>query len=94
MRESHADLALALTSAQAISRYPLLTVLGALAGAASVAITYVKTTFALTWATSSVDFSRTKFLSVISLALVVQVLVQPFGAFLASKWPLRKAVLC
>ncbi|MFJ9818476.1 MFS transporter [Streptomyces sp. NPDC101151] len=78
---------------QVLTRFPLLTVLGTLAGAAGVAITYIKTTFALSWATSSLHFSRTSFLSVISLALVVQVIAQPFGAVLASRWPLRKAVL-
>ncbi|MZD05282.1 MFS transporter [Streptomyces sp. SID5785] len=76
-----------------LTRYPLLVLLGVLAGTAGVAITYVKTTFALSWATTDLSFDRTSFLTVISLALVVQVIVQPFGAVLASKWPVRKAVL-
>ncbi|MGW6155456.1 MFS transporter [Streptomyces sp. NPDC055144] len=76
-----------------LTRSPMLVLLGVLAGTAGVAITYVKTTFALSWATSDLGFDRTSFLSVISLALVVQVVVQPFGAVLASKWPVRKAVL-
>ncbi|MFF4569488.1 MFS transporter [Streptomyces sp. NPDC001410] len=76
-----------------LSTYPLLVVLGVLAGTAGVAITYVKTTFALSWATTDLGFDKSTFLTVISLALVVQVLVQPFGAVLAARWPLRKAVL-
>ncbi|MHB9754046.1 MFS transporter [Streptomyces sp. BYX5S] len=76
-----------------LSRYPLLVFLGVLAGTAGVAITYVKTTFALSWATSDLDFDRSTFLTVIALALVVQVIVQPFGAVLASRWDVRKAVL-
>ncbi|MFF1684688.1 MULTISPECIES: MFS transporter [unclassified Streptomyces] len=76
-----------------LTRSPMLVLLGMLAGTAGVAITYVKTTFALSWATSDLGFDRTSFLTVISLALVVQVIVQPFGAVLASKWPVRKAVL-
>ncbi|MFE7011895.1 MFS transporter [Streptomyces sp. NPDC057651] len=76
-----------------LTRSPMLVLLGVFAGTAGVAITYVKTTFALSWATSDLGFDRTSFLTVISLALVVQVVVQPFGAVLASKWPVRKAVL-
>ncbi|WP_372347358.1 hypothetical protein [Streptomyces sp. KL116D] len=76
-----------------LTRFPLLVVLGVFAGTAGVAITYVKTTFALSWATSDLGFDRSAFLTVIALALVVQVVVQPFGAVLASKWPVRKAVL-
>ncbi|GHI03477.1 MFS transporter [Streptomyces cellostaticus] len=83
----------ALPIRQVLTQFPMLTVLGTLACAAGVAITYVKTTFALSWATSSLHYSRASFLSVIALALVVQVLVQPFGAVLAGRWPLRKAVL-
>ncbi|MGW0811893.1 MFS transporter [Streptomyces viridiviolaceus] len=78
---------------EVLTRYPMLVVLGMLAGTAGVAITYVKTTFALSWATADLGFDRTSFLTVISIALVVQVLVQPFGAVLATKWPVRKAVL-
>ncbi|MFF2507078.1 MFS transporter [Streptomyces sp. NPDC058067] len=76
-----------------LTHSPMLVLLGVLAGTAGVAITYVKTTFALSWATTDLGFDRTSFLTVISLALVVQVIVQPFGAVLASKWPVRKAVL-
>lgn len=65
-----------------LTRYPLLVALGVLAGTAGVAITYIKTTFALSWATSDIGFDRTTFLTAISLTLVVQVVVQPFGAVL------------
>ncbi|GAA3122903.1 MFS transporter [Streptomyces rectiviolaceus] len=78
---------------EVLTRSPMLVFLGVLAGTAGVAITYIKTTFALSWATADLDFDRTTFLTVISLALVVQVIVQPFGAVLATKWPVRKAVL-
>ncbi|MDN6748372.1 MAG: MFS transporter, partial [Brevibacterium sp.] len=44
-----------------------------------VAITYVKTTFALSWATTDLGFGRTEFLQVVTVALVAQVIVQPFG---------------
>ncbi|MGV9343460.1 MFS transporter [Streptomyces spiralis] len=78
---------------EVLTRSPLVVVLGVFAGTAGVAITYVKTTFALSWATSDLGFDRTTFLTVISIALVVQVVVQPFGAVLASRWPVKKAVL-
>ncbi|QUH03751.1 MHS family MFS transporter [Saccharopolyspora erythraea] len=76
-----------------LGRYPLLVALGVGAGTAGVAITYVKTTFALSWATEDLGFSRSSFLTVITLALVVQVLTQPLGAVLASRIDLRRAVL-
>ncbi|WP_210604689.1 MFS transporter [Brevibacterium oceani] len=58
-----------------------------------VAITYVKTTFALSWATTDLDFGRTEFLQIVTVALIAQVIVQPFGAILASKIDARKAIL-
>ncbi len=73
--------------------HPLLVVLGVGAGTAGVALTYVKTTFALSWATTDLDFTRTTFLTIITISLVVQVIVQPFGAVLASRIDLRRAVL-
>lgn len=59
---------------------------------AGVAITYVKTTFALSWATTELDFGRTQFLQVITAALIAQVIIQPFGAILASKVDAKKAI--
>jgi MFS family permease len=76
-----------------LGRYPWLVLLGVGAGTAGVAITYVKTTFALSWATTDLDFDRSDFLTVIAVALVVQVLVQPFGAVLASRINIKRAVL-
>ncbi|NVN00259.1 MFS transporter [Arthrobacter sp. SDTb3-6] len=60
---------------------------------AGVALTYVKTTFALSWATKDLGYSRSEFLQVITVALVFQMVVQPFGAILASKIDVKKAVL-
>jgi MFS family permease len=79
--------------AEVLRKHRLLVALGVGAGAAGVAITYVKTTFALSWATTEIGFDRTTFLTVITVALVVQVIVQPFGAVLASRIDLRRAVL-
>jgi len=67
--------------------------LGVGAVTAGVAVTYVKTTFALSWATTELDFDRSDFLLVISIALVVQVLFQPLGAVLATRLDLKKAVV-
>lgn len=67
--------------------------LGVGAVTAGVAVTYIKTTFALSWATTDLDFERSDFLTVISIALVVQVVTQPFGAVLASRMTLKKAIL-
>ncbi|WP_322102699.1 MFS transporter [Paraburkholderia sp. J41] len=55
--------------------------------------TYFKTTFALSWAVTSIGFDRTQFLSVITFAIVVQLIVQPFGAVLATRMNLRKAIV-
>ncbi|MBA8823947.1 MFS family permease [Saccharopolyspora lacisalsi] len=78
---------------EVLSRYPRLVALGVGAGVAGVSITYVKTTFALSWATTDLNFTRSSFLTVIAVALVVQVLVQPFGAVLASRIDLKRAIL-
>ena len=58
-----------------------------------VSATYFKGTFALAWAVDEGLFSRTSFLSIVTISLVVQFIVQPFGAVIASKLTLRKAVL-
>jgi MFS family permease len=59
----------------------------------AVSATYFKGTFALAWAVDEGLFTRQNFLSIVTISLVVQFLVQPFGAVLASKLTLRKAVL-
>lgn len=78
--------------ARVLRTHPAEVGLGILAVVAGVAITYVKTTFALSWATTDLGFERDDFLLVVTLALVAQVLVQPFGAILASKIDMTKAV--
>ncbi|NBA94830.1 MFS transporter [Pseudomonas sp. R5(2019)] len=55
-------------------------------------VTYFKSTFALSWATKELGYEQSTFLSVIIIALVVQFIVQPFGALLVSKIDMRKAV--
>lgn len=76
-----------------LSRHWLLVALGVGAGTAGVALTYIKTTFALSWATTDLGFGRSTFLTAIAIALGVQVLVQPFGALLASRIDLKRAIL-
>ena len=70
---------------EVLRSHPVELVLGVGAVVAGVAITYVKTTFALAWATADLGFDRGDFLLVITVALVAQVLVQPFGAVLATR---------
>ncbi|WP_068398227.1 MFS transporter [Kribbia dieselivorans] len=83
----------ALPITEILKNHRTIVLLGCGAVTAGVAVTYVKTTFALSWATTELDFGRSDFLAVISIALVIQVIVQPFGAVLATKVDLRKAVL-
>ncbi|MFF0239525.1 MFS transporter [Rhodococcus pyridinivorans] len=78
---------------EVLRSHPASLLLGVGAVVAGVAITYVKTTFALAWATTDLGFTRSGFLLVITLALVAQVLVQPFGAVLATRIDARRAVL-
>ena len=78
---------------EVLGRYPLLVALGVGAGTAGVALTYVKTTFALSWATKELGFTRPSFLAVVTIALVIQVLTQPLGAVLASRVKPERAVL-
>ncbi|MCD2118602.1 MULTISPECIES: MFS transporter [Rhodococcus] len=78
---------------EVLRSHPASLLLGVGAVVAGVAITYVKTTFALAWATTDLGFTRSDFLLVITLALAAQVLVQPFGAVLATRIDARRAVL-
>jgi hypothetical protein len=57
-----------------------------------VQVTYFKNTFALSWATNELGYERGTFLAIIAIALVVQFIVQPFGALLVSRIDMRKAV--
>ncbi|WP_313350889.1 MFS transporter [Paracoccus sp. (in: a-proteobacteria)] len=56
-------------------------------------VTYIKTSFALSWATKSLGYDSTTFLSLISVAVIVQCITQPFGAVLMNRVDMRKAVL-
>ncbi|WXL26817.1 MFS transporter [Ectopseudomonas mendocina] len=56
-------------------------------------VTYFKTTFAVSWATKALGYSQDTFLSIIIIALIVQFISQPIGAWLTSKIDMRKAVL-
>ncbi|WP_027944928.1 MFS transporter [Amycolatopsis taiwanensis] len=56
-------------------------------------VVYARDTFALSWATTSLDFSKDAFLSIILVVSVVQFFVQPFGALLATRWRPRKLIM-
>lgn len=55
-------------------------------------VTYFKSTFALSWATKTLGYSQSTFLSIIVIALVVQFISQPIGALLTTRIDMRKAV--
>ncbi len=54
-------------------------------------LAYSRDTFALSWATSEVGMAEDAFLTIILIASIVQFVVQPFGAVLATRWGARKA---
>ena len=56
------------------------------------ALTYARDTFALAWATSDLGFDREGFLTIILVSSLVQFVVQPFGAVLATRWNVRTIV--
>ncbi|WMM72153.1 MFS transporter [Rhodococcus pyridinivorans] len=77
---------------EVLRKHWVLVLLGA--GALPLAqVTYFKNTFALSWATSELGYERGTFLAIIAIALVVQFIVQPFGAVLVSKIDMRRAML-
>ncbi|QXU53180.1 MFS transporter [Rhodococcus sp. LW-XY12] len=77
---------------EVLCKHWVLVLLGA--GALPLAqVTYFKNTFALSWATSELGYERGTFLAIIAIALVVQFIVQPFGAVLVSKIDMRRAML-
>src|SRR5690606_7614016 len=45
-------------------------------------VTYIKTSFALSWATKTLGYDSGTFLSLISVVVIVQCITQPFGAIL------------
>ena len=77
---------------QVVRSHPIELLLGVGAVVAGVAITYVKTTFALSWATTDLGFERADFLLVITCALVAQVIIQPFGAIFATRIDPSRAI--
>ncbi|WP_327669002.1 MULTISPECIES: MFS transporter [unclassified Streptomyces] len=70
---------------EVLRSHPGLIALGIGACTIGLSATYFKSTFALSWATSSLDFDRSTFLTIILVANITQVVVQPFGAVLATK---------
>ncbi|KAB0640366.1 MHS family MFS transporter [Burkholderia stagnalis] len=78
---------------EVLRHHKALVAIGVGACVIALSATYFKTTFALSWAVTSIGFDRTQFLGVITFAIVVQLIVQPFGAVLATKLDLRKAVV-
>ncbi|WP_299534221.1 MFS transporter [uncultured Streptomyces sp.] len=70
---------------EVLRNHPMLIVLGIGACTIGLSATYFKSTFALSWATSSLEFDRSSFLTIILVANITQILVQPFGAVLATR---------
>ncbi|MEU9361408.1 MFS transporter [Streptomyces sp. NPDC048301] len=70
---------------EVLRSHPMLIVLGIGACTIGLSATYFKSTFALSWATSSLDFDRSSFLTIILVANITQIVVQPFGALIATR---------
>ncbi|MFZ3572593.1 MFS transporter [Streptomyces sp. BH097] len=70
---------------EVLRSHPGLIALGIGACTIGLSATYFKSTFALSWATTSLDFDRSSFLTIILVANITQVVVQPFGAVLATR---------
>ncbi|MFE9366924.1 MFS transporter [Streptomyces sp. NPDC006978] len=70
---------------EVLRSHPMLIVLGIGACTIGLSATYFKSTFALSWATTSLGFDRTSFLTIILVANVTQIVVQPFGALIATR---------
>ncbi|MER5680135.1 MFS transporter [Streptomyces sp. NPDC002238] len=70
---------------EVLRSHPLLIVLGIGACTIGLSATYFKSTFALSWATTSLDFDRSSFLTIILVANITQIIVQPFGAVIATR---------
>lgn len=75
-----------------IRKHKLTIFLGMGASVIATSTTYFKGTFALSWVTDHDIFERKTFLSLVTIALIVQLIVQPFGAILANKMSLSRAV--
>ncbi|MFC9944641.1 MFS transporter [Streptomyces pratensis] len=70
---------------EVLRSHPMLIVLGIGACTIGLSATYFKSTFALSWATTSLDFDRSSFLTIILVANITQIIVQPFGALMATR---------
>ncbi|MFH9617480.1 MFS transporter [Streptomyces pratensis] len=70
---------------EVLRSHPMLIVLGIGACTIGLSATYFKSTFALSWATTSLDFDRSSFLTIILVANITQIVVQPFGALMATR---------
>ncbi|MGW1552158.1 MFS transporter [Streptomyces sp. NPDC002346] len=70
---------------EVLRSHPMLIVLGIGACTIGLSATYFKSTFALSWATSSLSFDRSSFLTIILVANITQIIVQPFGALIATR---------
>ncbi|MET9594943.1 MFS transporter [Streptomyces sp. NPDC006516] len=70
---------------EVLRSHPMLIVLGIGACTIGLSATYFKSTFALSWATTSLDFDRSSFLTIILVANITQIIVQPFGALIATR---------
>lgn len=70
---------------EVLRSHPALLALGVGACTIGLSATYFKSTFALSWATGELGFDRSSFLTIILVANITQILVQPWGAWLASK---------
>lgn len=70
---------------EVLRSHPMLVVLGIGACTIGLSATYFKSTFALSWATTSLDFDRSSFLTIILVANITQIIVQPFGALIATR---------
>lgn len=72
---------------------PMLIALGIGACTIGLSATYFKSTFALSWATTTLEFDKSSFLTIILVANITQIIVQPFGAVMATRMSsLSKAV--
>ena len=55
-------------------------------------VVYARDTFALSWATTNLNFSKDSFLTIILITSVVQFFAQPVGALIATRWRVRTVV--
>ena len=64
---------------------PALIALGIGACTIGLSATYFKSTFALSWATKDLSFDRSSFLTIILVANITQIIVQPWGAVMVTR---------